>query len=504
MMPDGNQPLTASPANAGSYGPAEFHTAYSLPCTPGGTIASICPTPTSFGPETIAIVDAGSFTGGNSALETSLADYDTYYGIPTCSIANSCLSVINQNGATSPLPANAGWSNEIALDVETAHMVCQTCKIALVEANDTVDTDLAAAESEAASLKPVSISNSWGGNTDDPSLDNYFDYPGIAVVAATGDLGSVSNGASWPSDNPDVVSVAGTTLQLGVNNSWGNETVWVDSGGGCSTYYPAPTWQTSLSDWASNGCGANRSFGDLSADADPNTGAAINVNGTWYQIGGTSLATPLIAGMFALSGGIPPSVIGSSVPYAKYSSTAFHDITSGNDCTSLNTTHCTASIGFDTPSGLGSPNGLSGLISLPSQPNDVVAKTINQNSIQLSWIAGSGNPSGYMVYRDGTQIATTSTTTYTDGSLIPNTSYDYQVVAYDSSGNTSLPSIAVSAFTAYPADINEDGHIDLLDLSLLAASYGQCSPSVGRADINQDGCVNLLDLSLLAQAYGSE
>ena len=109
-----------------------------------------------------------------------------------------------------------------------------------------------------------------------------------------------------------------------------------------------------------------------------------------------------------------------------------------------------------------------------------------------------------MVYRDGTQIATTSTTTYTDGSLIPNTSYDYQVVAYDSSGNTSLPSIAVSAFTAYPADINEDGHIDLLDLSLLAASYGQCSPSVGRADINQDGCVNLLDLSLLAQAYGSE
>jgi hypothetical protein len=49
-----------------------------------------------------------------------------------------------------------------------------------------------------------------------------------------------------------------------------------------------------------------------------------------------------------------------------------------------------------------------------------------------------------------------------------------------------------------------DGHIDLLDLSLLASKYGQCGAGLGRADLNNDGCVDLLDLSLLASKYGSE
>lgn len=500
------QPLTAKPAGAGSYGPTQFHTAYNLPCTPNGAVASICSTPSTYGPQTIAIVDAGNFSSGTAGLDTSLEDYDDFYGIPACSTTNGCLDVVNQSGGSSPLPSDAGWSDEIALDVETAHMVCQTCQILLVEADDALITDLATAEETAASFNPVAISDSWGTNADESGLDADFDHPGIAVVAATGDSGSVSSGADWPADNPDVVAVSGTTLQLNADNTWDSETVWADSGGGCSDLYSAPSWQTALSSWGANGCGTFRAFGDVSADGDPNTGAAINIDGTWEEAGGTSLSTPLIASMYALTGGVSSGTVASSVPYTAFTNSDFHDITSGDDCTVNNTTFCTAATGFDEPSGLGSPDGISGFVSLPSSPVGFTATTVNQNEIDLSWDASDGpeGVSGYHVYRNGSEIATVTTTSYNDTGLTPNTTYDYYVVAYDTEGDLSEPSDTVPAFSAYPADINEDGHIDLLDLSLLANKYGQSGPNLGRADINHDGTVNLLDLSLLANSYGSE
>lgn len=500
------QPITGKSADTSGYGPSQFHTAYNLPCTPGGTVASTCSTPTSFGPEMIAIVDAGNFSTGAAGLDTSLQDYDQYYGLPDCSTSNGCLTVVNQSGSSSPLPADDGWSDEIALDVETAHMVCQTCAITLVESNDDTLNNLAAAEETAASLDPVAISNSWGTDVDETGLDADFEHTGIAVVAATGDNGTVSNGASWPSDNPDVVAVAGTTLELHTDNTWASETVWEDSGGGCSVLYDAPSWQTSAPDWATNGCGTFRSFGDVSADGDPDTGAAINIDGSWYVVGGTSLSAPLIASMYALVGGVSSGVTASSVPYASFTSANSHDITSGSDCTASNTTHCTAATGFDTPSGLGSPNGINGFKSLPSPPAGLTATTINQDQIDLSWSASSASVgiSGYHVYRNDTQIATVTGTSYNDTGLIPNTNYSYDVIAYDTTGALSQPSLTITAFSAYPEDINEDGHIDLLDLSLLANKYGQSGPNLGRADINRDGRVNLLDLSLLASKYGSE
>lgn len=500
------KPLTVLPASSGSYGPTEFHTAYNLPCTPGGSVSAICGAPNSFGPETIAIVDAGNFSSGSSGLETSLTDYDQYYGLPSCTIANGCLSVLNQSGASSPLPGDAGWSDEIALDVETAHMVCQTCKIALFEADSSNVASLAAAEVSAAALNPVSISNSWGADSDVTSLDADFDKPGIAIVASNGDSGTVSSGPAWPADNPDVVAAAGTTLQLNTDDSWASETVWDDSGGGCSNYYAVPSWQSSRSDWNTNGCGSFRAFGDVSADGDPSTGAAINLNGTWYEIGGTSLSSPLIAGMYALAGGVASGTTASSVPYASFTGSNSHDITSGSDCTGSNTTHCTAAVGFDTPSGLGSPNGITGFISLPTPPANLKATTASQTELDLSWSpsTATGGINGYHIYRNGTKITTVSGTTYNDTGLTPNTTYSYYVVAYDGSGNLSFASGTAAGYTAFAADINEDGHINLLDLSLLANKYGQSGANLGRANINGDGKVDLLDLSILASNYGSE
>lgn len=495
-----------TPGTGGGYGPAEFHTAYQLPCKPGGTVASVCSAPSSFGPETIAIVDAGGYGG---SLESDLQTYDTYYGLPSCTAANGCLDVVNQSGATSPLPPNvsSGWSDEIALDVETAHMTCQTCKIVLVEANDDYTNNLAAAEVTAASLSPIAISNSWGSDVDQTSYDSDFKLKGTAVVAATGDYGTVSGGQSWPADIPQVVAAAGTTLQLNTDNTWAGETVWSGSGGGCSTTYTAPSWQTSRGDWSSGGCsGGGRAFGDLSADADPSTGAAVVVGSSWYIIGGTSLATPLIASMYALADDLPSGVDAVNVPYQNASSSTAHDITSGNDCTGTGQPNCTAATGFDVPSGLGAPIGLGLFQADPAPPSGLAAAYVDQTHLDLSWLAAnaSNGVASYQVYRDGSLADTTSSLSFNDSGLSPNTSYTYYVTTTDNNSDVSVPSASITAGTFLPADINQDAHVNLLDFSLLASKYGQCGASLGRSDINLDGCVNLLDFSLLASKYGSE
>ncbi len=409
----------ASPAVSG-YGPSQFHTAYQLPCKPNGPVASVCATPGSFGPQTIAIVDAGSYSSSGT-LESAVQTYDSFYGLPACTAANGCLNVVNQSGATSPLPANvsSGWTEEIALDVESAHMVCQTCKIVLVEANDDFTNNLAAAEVTAASFQPVAISNSWGATTDETPFDNDFKSTGMAVVAATGDNSSTGNGASWPADIPQVVAAAGTTLQVNGDNTWASETVWSGSGGGCSITYTAPAWQTSRSDWASQGCGnGGKSFGDVSADANPSSGAAVVVGSSWFIIGGTSLASPLIASMYALGDDVPAGTSAVTLPYQNASANTLHDIISGNDCASLGQSSCTATAGFDTPTGLGSPKSLA--LFQAHQPEDI-------------------NKDGHVNLLDFSSLAS----------------------EYGQSG-TSLGR----------QDINHDGQVNLLDFSLLAAKYG--------------------------------
>jgi len=503
-------PSKIIPATSGNgYGPTEFHAAYQLPCTPGGPVQAVCSTPSSYGSETVAIVDAVGYSSSSGTLESALGSYDSYYGLPTCTVANGCLNILNQTGATSPLPPNvsSGWSDEIALDVETVHMICQSCKIVLVEANDDMADNLAQAEVTAASLQPIAISNSWGSTADDPSLDGDFKYPGIAVVAAAGDDGTASNGQSWPADIPDVVSVAGTTLQLNTDKTWASETVWSGSGGGCSVAYTAPSWQTSLSDWATQGCSSGgRAFGDISADADPNTGAAIYIGSAWYIAGGTSLATPLIAAMYALAANLPTSTNAVTALYQNNSPAAFHDVTSGNDCTSSGQANCTAAVGFDTPSGLGAPYGLGAFQADPAPPTGLTAAYVSQTQLDLSWTAASASNgvANYQIYRNGTLLGSTAGTTYTDSGLTPNTTYAYYLTTTDTKGSVSAQTLALASGTFLPPDINQDGHINLLDFSLLSSKYGLSGSNLGRSDINHDGHVDLLDFSLLASKYGTE
>jgi hypothetical protein len=119
-------------------------------------------------------------------------------------------------------------------------------------------------------LGAIAISNSYGaGEYGSEASDEltYFNHPGIAVTASSGDNGF---GVSFPAASRYVTAVGGTTLNQATNTGTrnGTETVWSGAGGGCSAVIVKPTWQTDT------GC-PRRAVADVSAVADPNTGVWV-------------------------------------------------------------------------------------------------------------------------------------------------------------------------------------------------------------------------------------
>lgn len=317
------------------YGPTQFTKAYSLPSSTAG--AGV----------TIAIVDAYD----DPNIESDLGVYSSYYGLPSCTTANGCFKKVNQTGGTKYPRANAGWALEISLDVEIAHAVCPNCKILLVEANSASFSDLLAAEDYATAHATV-VSNSWGGSefSGENTYDSHFNHIGIPITVSSGDSGY---GVEYPAASQYVTAVGGTTLTLNADGSYKSETVWSGAGSGCSAYEPKPSWQSDLQ------C-IRRTVADVAADADPNTGAAVydsvryqGASG-WLKVGGTSLAAPLIASVYALAGNTANTVDGS-YPYGHTSS--LHDVTSGSNGSCGGSYLCTGAVGYDGPTGDGTPNG---------------------------------------------------------------------------------------------------------------------------------------------------
>ena len=337
----GNPAVTALPAG---YGPAQIHGAYQLPVN-------------SSTPGVIAVVDAYD----DPNIINDLALYNKTFGLPifpncTKIITTACFQKVNQNGGTSYPQRNAGWALEIALDVETAHQVCQNCKIILVEANSSSYSNLMTAVDRARLMGANVISNSYGSSefSSETNYDTHFNYPGIAFVFSSGDNGY---GATYPAASPLVTSVGGTSLLVDSANAWQSETVWAGSGSGCSAFEPKPAFQIDT------GC-AKRTIADVAADADPNTGAAVydsyGYGGSrgWFQVGGTSLAAPIIAGIYGLANNIGAPTLANSIPYSslKYLLN-IRDITSGLNG-GCNLYLCQGATGYDGPSGLGTPLGL--------------------------------------------------------------------------------------------------------------------------------------------------
>jgi Subtilase family len=374
--------------------------------------------------QTIALVDAYD----DDEAEADLRIYDEHFDLPACTSANGCFTKVNENGADFPLPASSGveergWAQEIATDVEVAHGVCQSCRILLVEAESNANADLYAAEQTAVRLGANEVSNSWGGEepaqAEAAAIDSEsFDHPGTVLTASAGDNGYLdwltgerAQAADYPASSPHVIAVGGTRLTTDEQTgAWQGETVWNDggarrtlhgfrlegwgaAGGGCSAAFPAASWQQNVSDWSSVGCSSRRAVADVSADADPWTGVAVYDSTEtpegekgWAKIGGTSVASPIIAAAYALAGGARGVAYPAQTLYENeaLSPGSLHDVGSGSNgeclkpvdeatgassCTATEAAKscdeqavCLAQTGYDGPSGVGTPAGINAFL----------------------------------------------------------------------------------------------------------------------------------------------
>ena len=331
----------ASPTGYG-FGPAQLQIAYNLPSSTAGV------------GESVAVVDAYD----DPTAVSDLAVYRSAWGLPPCDTATGagCLTKVNQNGESSPLPkpsGTTGWATEESLDVDMVSAICPNCHIYLVEAGGPGHVHLGTAVDSAVKVLHVKfVSNSYGSpqKPADPTDDtDYYDHPGVAIVAAAGDSGY---GTGYPAASRYVTSAGGTSLTKATATARGwTETVWSGTGAGCSEYEAKPSWQTDT------GC-TLRTDNDVAADANPDTGVAVYDTydaGGWLELGGTSVSSPIIASVYALAGKPTKGTYPSSYPYAHTSD--LYDVTSGSDGTCTPAYLCTGKVGYDGPTGWGTPDG---------------------------------------------------------------------------------------------------------------------------------------------------
>jgi hypothetical protein len=299
--------------------------------------------------------------------------YETTNGLPSVTLANVLLDGFNGVPTTG---ANSG-NNEVALDIEMAiSMAPGLSKVIVYEAGPNgIANDILSQMASDNQAKQLSCSWSFGVVGPDETADQYFQQmaaQGQSFFDASGDSGAFSGSTSldFPSDDPYITQVGGTTLTTtGPGGNWVSETVWsarnIGSGGGISTSYPIPSYQQGISMSANGGSTTMRNVPDVAMVAD--NIAIVADNGTQEAGSGTSFAAPLWAGFIALinqqaaASGQP--TVGQANPAlyaigkgANYTSD-LHDITTGSNTTRSSPSEFFAVAGYDLCTGWGTPNG---------------------------------------------------------------------------------------------------------------------------------------------------
>jgi hypothetical protein len=412
----------AAPVGDG-YGPSSLQSAYVLPSSTAGS------------GQTVAVVDA--YDDPNAAAD--LATYRSDWSLPAC--GTGCFSKVNQNGATSPLPSAAGttgWDVEESLDIDMVSAICPLCHIILVEVSSPSTANLGTGVNSAVSLGANYVSNSYGGSesSSDNSYDtSYYNHPGKAIVASAGDGGY---GVSYPAASSDVVSVGGTSLSTASNSRGWTEIVWGSSSGGegtgsgCSADSSKRSWQTDT------GC-TRRTDNDVAAVADPNTGLAVYdtySQGGWLEVGGTSASSPIVASVYALAGTPASGTYPGSYIY-QHTSNLF-DVTSGADGSCSPAYLCTGEVGYDGPTGWGTPdgttafsNGTSGNTVTVTSPGSQTGTVGTAVSLQISasdsasgqtlTYSATGLPAGLSISSSSGLISGTPTTAGTSSVTVTAT-----------------------------------------------------------------------------------
>jgi subtilase family serine protease len=245
--------------------------------------------------QVIALIEAYH----DPTLRSDLTTFDREFNLPD----PPQLIVADQAGGIT----NSGWALEESMDVEWAHAIAPGATILVVEAHSQSRQALIAAVNAARHTPgTVAISMSWGFNetATEAQYNSVFTTPAghraITFFAASGDSGPAA-GAEWPAVSPTVVSVGGTSLNLGFSGQYQSETAWVDSSGGLSQFEREPGFQRSV-----QGTG-KRGTPDVAFDGDPDTGVRVyqsslySDQGSGEVVGGTSLGAPAWAAIIAIA-----------------------------------------------------------------------------------------------------------------------------------------------------------------------------------------------------------
>jgi subtilase family serine protease len=234
---------------------------------------------------------------GNIINDPTLGKFSIYYQNTNATRSyTASYSTVNKN---SFVPNNNGWGLEINLDIQYAHTIAPYADIVLILAKSNSVANLTTAVKFGNTIpNAVSLSMSWGANENRAftTVDSMFNNTtNIIHTAASGDSGS-AGGIIWPSANPNVVSVGGTTInKSGTSYS---EVAWSGSGGGASAIYNKPLYQSSIT------LKTKRMNPDISMLAAPSISVCdsfYSTSGWVYNVGGTSLASPMVAALVALA-----------------------------------------------------------------------------------------------------------------------------------------------------------------------------------------------------------
>ncbi len=386
----------AGSAPGGAYMGKDFRTAYAPDTTMTGA------------GQTVGLLQFDGYTASD------ITYYENLAGLPNVPLVNVLLDGFSGS------PTHSGGEVEVSLDIEMSiSMAPGLSQVIVYEAgpygnwhdilNRMANDNLA-----------KQMSCSWYDPEEgaDPVAEQIFQQmwtQGQTFFAACGDYDAYTGPFPFPDDSPSITLVGGTTLTTsGPGGAWVSETVWnwgngVGSGGGISTYYPIPSWQTNISMTANQGSTTMRNVPDVALTAD---NVYVQADGVGQPVGGTSCASPLWAGFTALVnqravisgrptvGFINPALdtIGTGGTYT----TCFHDITTGNNTSPSSPTKFYAVAGYDLCTGWGVPDGQS-LINALATPDPLGI----QPDSGFTAIGGSGGPftvtsEGFILSNSGT------------------------------------------------------------------------------------------------------
>jgi subtilase family serine protease len=320
-----------------------------------------------------------------------------------------------------------GWSGEQTLDVEAVHAMAPGANIHYYGAASCFDDDFLDALAQTVIDDTAQlVTNSWGSPSEAESSASIAAYEGVFLEGAiegisfmfsSGDNGDeLANTAikqvDYPTSDPFVTSVGGTSTEIGGNGGligergWGTVkyslngggTAWVNptflygAGGGESTEFNQPSYQAGIAP------GAYRAVPDVAMDADPNTGMLIGETQAFpegnhydqYRIGGTSLASPLFAGMTALTLENAGGGVGLLNPLIYGHLSAFTDVVAG--------ANPRGDVRVDFANGLDASSGLTYSVRTFGQDSSLVVRAgydevTGVGSANSGWLTAVGPPS---------------------------------------------------------------------------------------------------------------